>query len=519
MRSTVTRSVSVLVCAMALASPIYAALPQAFKNSVKYKDAGAKPATGRSGSAAIQARALRGQSQTDIEVTTGDFDGAAPVGKLDKVQVKLFTNAGDAATDNYRNIGSGYGDFVYASAPRGQQFQVQANVSGIDPKRTDVVTAGGNVKWRPDLTVASIQAPSQAPVGTIVTVNAVVREALGDSGARANCVLKADGTVVDHADGIWVDAGDAVTCQFRTLFTTAGTKQLTVDVTNVVPADYNTANNSAGALIQIVAAGTPVYYTFTAAEQYYDSQVPAHEHDVFTSSSPNYQSYVADHDDMQVSTTHVGWYTANLQLEKALEFPVAIDGRLISDGQTLVETNSSVDYNPSSFMNFSGDGYWNKCGDSFDGYHWLFMCHFHSEFDGVVRDLSTAVSSANAGSITYASYGTTLTRYADGTTNVYTYNFNSEYPQGPLLSPMPATLGNHVDVFGAFTDANGVHAEATIGVDLYPFEPVTFDNGPICLSYDYSFDGWGHFVGDWCAHPVTVEHGTVGESHGQFIQP
>src|SRR5947199_574668 len=161
MQSTATRSLSVLVCAIMLSSPVYAALPQAFKNAVKYKDAGAKPATGRSGSAAIQARALRGQSQTDIEVTTGNFDGAAPVGKLDKVQVKLFTNAGDVATDNYRNIGSGYGSFAYASAPRGQQFQVQANVSGIDPKRTDVVTAGGNVKWRPDLTVASIQAPSQ----------------------------------------------------------------------------------------------------------------------------------------------------------------------------------------------------------------------------------------------------------------------------------------------------------------------------------------------------------------------
>ena len=516
--SKVTRSVSVLVCAIALSSSAFAALPQAFKNSVKYKDAGAKPATGRSGSAAIQARALRGQSQTDIEVTTGDFDGGAPVGVLDKVQVKLFTNAGDVATDNYRNIGGGYGRFAYAAAPRGQAFQVQANVSGIDPKRTDVVTVAGNVKWRPDLTVASVQAPSQAYVGSVVTVNAVVRETLGDSGARANCVLSADGAVVDHADGIWVDAGDAVTCQFRTVFASVGTKNLTVAVTNVVPADFNLDNNSAGASINIVPTGTPVFYTFSAADQYYDSQVPAQEHDEFTSSSTSYQSYVRDYSDNQVSTTHVVSYGANLQLEQALEFPVAIQGRLVSDGQTLLETNSSVDYNPSSFMNFSGDGYWNKCGDSYDGWTWVFMCHFHSEFDGVVRDLSTTFSSVNAGSVTYASFGTSLTRYADGTSDVYTFNYNGSYTTGPLLAPMPPTLGNHVDVFGAFTDAQGTHAEHTVGVDLYPFDPVTFDYGPFCFTSDYTLDGWGHMVSDYCAHPVTTERGTQGESHGEFLQ-
>ena len=101
---------------------------------------------------------------------------------------------------------------------------------------------------------------------------------------------------------------------------------------------------------------------------------------------------------------------------------------------------------------------------------------------------------------------------------MYTFNYNGTYQTGPLLAPMPATLGNHVDVFGAFTDALGTHAEHTVGVDLYPFDPVTFDYGPVCLTYDYSFDGWGHFVGNYCAHPVTVERGTQGESHGEFLQ-
>ena len=131
---------------------------------------------------------------------------------------------------------------------------------------------------------------------------------------------------------------------------------------------------------------------------------------------------------------------------------------------------------------------------------------------------ATAVSSVNAGSVTYASYGTSLTRYADGTTNVYTYNYSSEYTTGPLLAPMPATLGNHVDVYGAFTDALNQHAEATVGVDLYPFTPITYDYGPFCFSYDYSSDDWGHIVSSYCAHPVTVEHGTEGATSGVVQQ-
>src|SRR3954447_24871199 len=93
------------VCLVAfVAVPMYAGRPQLFQNSNKYRDAGAKPGTGRSGSAAIQARALRGQHATLVEVTTGQFDSnVAPVGKLDKVQVKVLASNGDAiVTDNYR---------------------------------------------------------------------------------------------------------------------------------------------------------------------------------------------------------------------------------------------------------------------------------------------------------------------------------------------------------------------------------------------------------------------------------
>jgi hypothetical protein len=502
---------------------MFAAKPQPIPNSTKYRDAGAKPATGRSGSAAIAARALRGKTQTDIEVTTGQFDGgAAPAGKLDKVQVKLFAmTSGDViATDNYRGAGitGGTASFPYAWPARGERFQVQANVSGIDPKRTDVVTVGGTVKMRPDPTVASLSAPSQAIIGTVVTIEAVVREANGDLGARANCVLKVDGAVTDHADGIWVDAGDIVTCEFRQVFTTLGQKQLSVELNNVVPADYDASNNSRSATINIVPASTPVWYTFDAEDTWYDQTNSQHGHEEFTSFDPNYPGYSRDYIAGSPNTTHQISYGASLQLEKALEFPVALESRLIVDGQPMLASTGSVDYNPNSFMGFSGDGYWNKCGDFFDGWHWMFMCHFHSEFDGVARDLSTAYSSANAGAVTYESWRTSTTRYEDGTVDVYTVNFAGDYVTGDVLAPFPASLGNHVDVFGSFTDAQNQHAEATVGVDLFPVPEYTYDYGEYCSTFEYTSDGYGHFSYYDCSYPITVVHGNAGSSHGEVQQ-
>ena len=63
-----------------------------YPNSRKYRDAGFHPATASAGSATISVRSLLGRSgTTDVEVTTGTFDGGAPTGTLSSVQVKGYT--------------------------------------------------------------------------------------------------------------------------------------------------------------------------------------------------------------------------------------------------------------------------------------------------------------------------------------------------------------------------------------------------------------------------------------------
>jgi hypothetical protein len=237
--------------ALSTANP---AEPPLIANAVKYAERGAKPATGRSGSASLTARALMGKDgQTLLEVTTGALDTPAPApGTLAKLQVKQFTPKDEALrTLNYNNLpGGGYAAYSYGGLVRGAKLQVQANVRGIDPRRTDVVTVTETVHLRPDLRV-QLNAPAKARRGIPVNVAAVVSEGNGDVGARANCVLYVDGVEADRANGIWVDAGDPVSCAFTHVFETSGSRHLRVAVTDVVPGDFEPANNSAEGSIEI----------------------------------------------------------------------------------------------------------------------------------------------------------------------------------------------------------------------------------------------------------------------------
>src|SRR4051812_17540654 len=95
-----------------LAQGAFAGKPTLHPNGTPYR-VSSKPATGRSGSASITARALLGKSGgTELEVTTGVLDSTlAPPGNLAKVQVKaLVPNTQRLSfTDNHNGLsGGGY---------------------------------------------------------------------------------------------------------------------------------------------------------------------------------------------------------------------------------------------------------------------------------------------------------------------------------------------------------------------------------------------------------------------------
>lgn len=291
--------VSTGLCSALLVVPAWAQFAQPNPMSMKYRDAGAKPVGGRSGSAAIEVRALRdAAASTELEVTTGQFDGAAPRGTLAKVQVKLLTDSGDTMqTDNYRRtlLGDGYAAFTYDDLRRGQLVQVQANVTGIDPNRTDVVTVSTHVHLRPDIEAASLTAPGQVRVDTPVTVHGVMAEVNGDLGARATCRLLVDGAEVDAIAGAWVDAAGSVACQFNTSFATVGARTLTLKVTDVTPRDYDAGNNEASATVNVVQAND-FRYMHAWANDYQETTNRGREERRFVSTSGGASEWVREWD-------------------------------------------------------------------------------------------------------------------------------------------------------------------------------------------------------------------------------
>ncbi|MDE3153180.1 MAG: hypothetical protein KGL93_13110 [Gemmatimonadota bacterium] len=243
-------------------------IPFLHPNSEHYSDNGAKPATGRSGSAAIEARGLAAKDgSTLVEVTTGQLDaGTSGAGAFSKMQVKSLDDSGRVMhTENYSRLSSSYWSLNTMGLPDHSRLQLQANVGGIDPHRTDVVTVQTTVHKRPDLIVTGISHPAQAFTNRQIAIEGMVAEGNGEVGATTDCLLYVDGQLADQVLGMWVDAGTSVSCAFLTTIPTAGTHTLTVNAAHVVPGDWDTSNNSATSTIRIVPPTYDMTWTLRAS--------------------------------------------------------------------------------------------------------------------------------------------------------------------------------------------------------------------------------------------------------------
>jgi|GEM_PF-3884578 len=238
-------------------------------NSQKYSDTGAHPATGRSGSAALSAEAFVDQhGVVTLAVSSyGAGNLSTPAGVLEKIQIKIYGANGRLLST--RNVSpllpSNTYSAVLAGFPAGGVVQVQANVKGIDGRRMDVVTVSGiGAAFAPDLAVTNLLIPSRAITGAPTVLAANIAEIGGQHGARGDCVLYVDGLAVDRARGIWVDAGDMVSCAFTRVFAFPGSPVVRIAIDNVQPFDADLSNNSASAVLPVSApqvGGAPSFFS------------------------------------------------------------------------------------------------------------------------------------------------------------------------------------------------------------------------------------------------------------------
>ena len=254
-------------CAAAVAAAALLALPllaDTHPNSRKYRDSGIPNGQGSSGSATVETRALFNKDlSTDVEITTGSFDSSDPApGTISKVQLKAA-----GRTTNYNDLDAGgtFAAHVDAIALY-DVVEIQTHVRGIS-NGTDVVQLNETVKRRPDLAVTAVSNIAESWTNNPINIWATIRELNGDTGARANCRLLANGAEIDRAEGIWVDANDSVECRFVDAFESAGTYALQVVVDAVNPGDWDASNNSASGQIRIYEDQSFYSWDATATEE------------------------------------------------------------------------------------------------------------------------------------------------------------------------------------------------------------------------------------------------------------
>jgi hypothetical protein len=463
--------------------------PRLISNAKKYSDKGQPAASGRSGSASLTARALLGKDgQTAVELTTGVLDDAAPApGQITKAQLKPLSPSGDALySRNFTGLAGG-GRFATTvnDLRRGQQVQAQANVTGIDPNRTDVVTVVETVKLRPDLKAAGLVAPAKSAVNTIVNISAVVRELNGDVGARADLVLYVDGVAVDRADGVWVDANGTVSAAFAHTFASEGVKQLAVKVERVTPGDYNSADNTAAGSIEIVSPGVKLSHSFSVSDttttSRYVSDYAYNIHDGMTTSS-NTSSYSYNNRSRSQNVHFYGW-----SYRASLKFPVEASITELNDGASAVSANFPsivADYAyESDYGTYRYASSYAYRQDYTTGYYFYINTYSVSGAEPTYNyDNTQVVYSRHAGDVTYQSASTYRYYYAyNGGTpyeSSYSYNYDYSGKSGVFIN-----FGAHYGLDVSLKGADGTTLTAAPRTPLTPTENTFTSN--FCWEYSY----------------------------------
>lgn len=460
--------------------------PTTYPNSRKYRDAGFHPATASDGSVTITMRALLGRSgKTDVEITTGTFDGGAATGTLSAVQVKGYSPLGrHLFTDTDHDVSGSNATFPYYSLARGSRVQVKAKVRSLSGPKAHELTVSDVVHLRPDLVVLRIDGPANGLIGLPVNFTASIMERHGDLGARASCVLYVDGAAVDRADGIWVDAGGVVACAMSHIFTTAGAHGLEVRVENVQPGDYDRSNNRATGSIQIVqpaefrglqlSAGSIVDSSWTRF--------------IYMNTTPE---GIQETWDQTVSSQGLSQSGSMLALiERKLTFPVTMHGEMATNGTTITTLDET--------LATSEPAYWYpvewgaSCGTFFGATTDLYVCTFESD---VLAGFSTIQYDWTGADVRY--HSSAYVTYWDPTC---ANNLCERYVVNDGTDSRP-TVTFGPDFQGRLSIQGALDALPTVGVATALLLPYSADgdfSDPGCSTVPVSMpcsQGHGHQVG------------------------
>lgn len=202
----------------------------------------------------LELSALTGPQGATVRLAVKPAEGCAPPETLESVQLK--TLAADGSREHVRDhtgvaAPAGVATFELGPLERAQPVKAQVQFETDSGPRTYVVRAETTARLRPDLAVASVQAPPQTLTTRPIDVRAEIAELNGDTGADATVTLMWGPTALG-TQSVTVPAGGRVSVSFSGVaLTTAAPVELSVLVSDASPVEADAANNARSTTVEV----------------------------------------------------------------------------------------------------------------------------------------------------------------------------------------------------------------------------------------------------------------------------
>ena len=198
----------------------------------------------------INVKALQGQNAVDVYATfiTSDPIHYPLPPSIKKFQIKIFRKKRRVEFVSNEKRLALIGNQIVSTIPGrfdNDTLRVLADIKTPQKGDVELDKEWARVKLRPDLKVASIQAPSQQNVNLPFAVEVLVQEINMQTPATCAVSLYREGSLVHTTTNVAVAAGGNVSVIFGGLsYASAGVENYSVVISDVEPGDYNNANNT-----------------------------------------------------------------------------------------------------------------------------------------------------------------------------------------------------------------------------------------------------------------------------------
>jgi hypothetical protein len=310
-------------------------------------------------------------------------------------------------------------------------------------------------------------------------------------------VLYVNGAPVDQAMGIWVDAGQSVSCSFAFVFTSIGSQQVQVRLEHIVPGDYDDRNNDSP--VHTIDITPPVFSWYAYAYEGTNSRFSEFMNDWQTLDGTRGEK--AENSYSSFQQTQYATLSASGYL--GLSFPLHQLRISMSSGGSVIAQSEGSDVAPSWQYGDASDG--SACLATGNDGAFFSLCSDWHQVNGQTARFTSVQYWKDASAATYFSHN--YYHYWDPNANppegVYVSDETGSYSTG-----VPSIWRGEDITFSVTVEAADRTFSVAPVVALQPFD-YSYDTGRYC--WDYTFE---NAPGRSCARNAESGTGRTGVIFG-----